>query len=616
MALPSYATGTATVVAGGTNVALLDATTAFNNVFAGDTFCIGTASAKVIEIVDDENFTITPWPGSDETGSSYVVYQDSKLRFTDVEIAIDLKKQVQALNTEGFYVFVPSSATEPDPSLGDDGQYAFQAATGKLWAKDSGAWVFLGVYKGFGLPAAYDGGKTYSLFDTATQDGSTYVWINETPGSGLAPPNATYWNVLAGKGEPGDAGPSPWTGPAAWVTGTGYVVGPPASAVTEDGETYVCLIQHTSGTFATDLAAGKWIKIAGKGADGLGVPAGGTAGQVLAKASGTDNDTHWIDPAGDPATAIHAATSKATPVNADEFALVDSAASNVLKKLTWANLKAALSSTFLTPSQARERLTADRIYYVDGVNGSDTNNGLASGTGHAFKKATFALALIASTLDPAGFKVTVQLADATYTDPIVLPNVVGFAKTGDLVIQGNNATPANVVVNVSSTYAILADGISTVWDIKDLKIQCTGYGISARSGAKARFGNVNFAACAAGHIQAFGPGSVVTALSNYAVSGGGNCHFECFYGSQFVSPTFTVTITNTPAFAIAWANLNVLGSAQVHSMTFSGSATGSRFAISNGAVLFTNGSTPSTYLPGNAAGTGTNFATSPYGLYA
>ena len=32
------------------------------------------------------------------------------------------------------------------------------------------------------------------------------------------------------------------------------------------------------------------------GADGVGVPAGGTAGQVLAKASGTDHDTAWTTP--------------------------------------------------------------------------------------------------------------------------------------------------------------------------------------------------------------------------------------------------------------------------------------------------------------------------------
>lgn len=48
------------------------------------------------------------------------------------------------------------------------------------------------------------------------------------------------------------------------------------------------------------------------------------------------------------APGTHAATSKATPVDADELPLVDSAASNVLKRLTWANLKATLKAYFDT----------------------------------------------------------------------------------------------------------------------------------------------------------------------------------------------------------------------------------------------------------------------------
>lgn len=46
------------------------------------------------------------------------------------------------------------------------------------------------------------------------------------------------------------------------------------------------------------------------------------------------------------APGTHAATSKTAPVDADEIPLVDSAASNVLKKLTWANLKATLKTYF------------------------------------------------------------------------------------------------------------------------------------------------------------------------------------------------------------------------------------------------------------------------------
>lgn len=48
------------------------------------------------------------------------------------------------------------------------------------------------------------------------------------------------------------------------------------------------------------------------------------------------------------APGTHAATSKTTPVDADELPIVDSAASNVLKKLTWANLKATAKTYFDT----------------------------------------------------------------------------------------------------------------------------------------------------------------------------------------------------------------------------------------------------------------------------
>lgn len=67
----------------------------------------------------------------------------------------------------------------------------------------------------------------------------------------------------------GPAGPAAWAAPVAWTTATAYTATSPASVVTQSGETYVCLVSHTSGTFATDLAASKWIKVAAKGADGV-----------------------------------------------------------------------------------------------------------------------------------------------------------------------------------------------------------------------------------------------------------------------------------------------------------------------------------------------------------
>lgn len=51
-------------------------------------------------------------------------------------------------------------------------------------------------------------------------------------------------------------------------------------------------------------------------------------------------------------SSIHGATAKTTPVDADTTALIDSAASNVLKKVTWANIKATLKTYFDTLYQA------------------------------------------------------------------------------------------------------------------------------------------------------------------------------------------------------------------------------------------------------------------------
>ena len=47
-------------------------------------------------------------------------------------------------------------------------------------------------------------------------------------------------------------------------------------------------------------------------------------------------------------TLINGATSKTTPVDADYIGLMDSAASNILKKLSWANIKATLKTYFDT----------------------------------------------------------------------------------------------------------------------------------------------------------------------------------------------------------------------------------------------------------------------------
>lgn len=56
-----------------------------------------------------------------------------------------------------------------------------------------------------------------------------------------------------------------WKGP--WVTATAYALD---ALVSDSGNTYICVVAHTSGTFATDLAAAKWELVAQAGATGAG----------------------------------------------------------------------------------------------------------------------------------------------------------------------------------------------------------------------------------------------------------------------------------------------------------------------------------------------------------
>ena len=50
-----------------------------------------------------------------------------------------------------------------------------------------------------------------------------------------------------------------WVWEGAWVTATAYTVG---DVVENGGTTYICIVAHTSGTFATDLSAVKWQLVA------------------------------------------------------------------------------------------------------------------------------------------------------------------------------------------------------------------------------------------------------------------------------------------------------------------------------------------------------------------
>lgn len=164
-------------------------------------------------------------------------------------------------------------------------------------------------------------------------------------------------------------------------------------------------------------------------------------------------------------TATHAATSKTTPVDADELPLVDSEASFGLKRLTWANIKTTLNTLFisksetqsqaataftstgtapsfvLTPSPAIGAYAANqrfRVKFHANGTGSDTIN--VSGLGvKSIKQYDFNGSKV-----PAVIKAN-QLADVEYdgTDFVLLdrvPAVIGQIQPIDASVSANALT--------------------------------------------------------------------------------------------------------------------------------------------------------------------------------
>ena len=111
----------------------------------------------------------------------------------------------------------------PDPSLGEENQFAIQPGGGNLWQKIGGLWVLLGNFKGFGNLGEWSGDATYNPRDVETFSGSAYVSLttnkNKQPDA-----NPSDWLLLAAKGQDGAVYVS--------VSSSSVVIGPGLKAFT------------------------------------------------------------------------------------------------------------------------------------------------------------------------------------------------------------------------------------------------------------------------------------------------------------------------------------------------------------------------------------------------
>lgn len=253
----------------------------------------------------------------------------------------------------------------------------------------------------------------------------------------------------------------------------------------------------------------------------------------------------------------------------------------------------------------RELLTAPRTYYVRS-DGSNANTGLANTSGGAFLTLQFAYDLICATLDLGGKTVTIQVADGTYAAGILIAQA--WTGGGSIVVQGNNGTPANVLLGVTGADIFRNTApLPGVFGIKDLKMQTTtnGSAIRMEAGGIIEYGNVEFGATANQHVHANATGALARSVANYTISGGATAHWQAANNGYIIDQTRMITIAGTPAFSqgFAWATRG--GAMTVNANTFSGAATGARYLTDSAGGVFTNGGGGS-YLPGSASGTATS----------
>lgn len=321
------------------------------------------------------------------------------------------------------------------------------------------------------------------------------------------------------------------------------------------------------------------------------------------KLAGVEADADVTD-AENVASVIHAATGKTTPVDADEIPLVDSAASNVLKKLTWANVKATLKAytdtLYLSTTLARrEVLTANRTYYV-ATTGSDSNDGLTSGTAFLTIQTAVNVALA---LDMSIYSVTISVGAGTFAEGTRL--YVAGNGNARIMIQGAGYDQTTIS---GSAYAVQAVG-GIALTFKDIDLLGVSVCVWARYGAQVNTtGTVQFSGGSARLIHAdfaaiiFASDGTIRINSSsayclYAVNGG------------FISWASTMTIMTTKAVsfgvALVYAKSGGNVSCQANSVVWdvsAGAVTGPRYsAVLNGVIDTVTGGGAS-YFPGSIAG--------------
>lgn len=264
-------------------------------------------------------------------------------------------------------------------------------------------------------------------------------------------------------------------------------------------------------------------------------------------------------------------------------------------------------------SQQRVRLTAPLTLYIDSVNGNDNNTGAA---GSPWKTIARGIYFIVNQVDQGGQQVTLQLAAGTY-DPVW----VAAPQVGQIVVNGDRLNPRAYLIKNTNGPAVVAvsgirlhlQGISVEAVGVDTDYTIWGVGFQAVQSSVITFMDVAFGACSHSHIwcSSAAYNSIADEGLSYTIYGSAQMHLAGASGGIVNIARAHVTIQNNPNFSQGFAYAAECGIVQVWNATFTGAATGRRFAVYGTSTINSNGAGIN-FLPGTIAGIAD---TGSYGAY-
>lgn len=281
-------------------------------------------------------------------------------------------------------------------------------------------------------------------------------------------------------------------------------------------------------------------------------------------------------------------------------------------------LEDALKIYIETAVTHQKVLTATLNLYVGGAGASDLNDGLTAGTPWAtLQKAVLAI----YTYNANGHQIIVNCTGSFSAGMVAagpFPGIIGafgavfkFASGSSITCATGNCIQASDGASFGVSGAVTLSASSTA--------PAEGSAVFANGGSEIFLDDfygsgIIFGTCAASHITAVAS-SIIVINTNYAIGGNAPSHFQSTLAGAIALSTdalnYTVTLNGTRAFSNFFAVAYDLGTITSPSgrVTYTGSATGTRYGVASNGLIQTLGG-GANYFPGNAAG-----SASTQGLY-